>query len=229
MPLTDRAKEIFAFLTPDGLYQYKVMPFGMWNAPATFQRLINHIICDIPDCEAYIDDVIINSDCWKNHVKQNRAFFECLRTANLTINLSKSEFGHAPQVVFLGHIVGQGLVEPTATNVEAITNFPEPRNKKQLMRFFGMTGYYRRFCKKFSVIVEPMTNLLGKSQSFVWSDACQVAFQNIKGTLPVLMAPDFARPFKLVVDASDIDTGAVLMQEDDRMITRLIILFIIIP
>ena len=95
VPLTDRAKEISAFVTPDGLYQYKVMLFGMRNAPATFQRLINHTIRGIPDCETYIDDVIIYSDCWESHVKQIHAFFECLRTANLTINLSKSEFGHA--------------------------------------------------------------------------------------------------------------------------------------
>jgi len=90
VPLTNRAKEISAFVTPDGLYQYKVMPFGMQNAPATFQRLINHIIRDVPGCEAYIDDVIIYSDCWEDHVKQIHAFFEYLNAANLTINLCKS-------------------------------------------------------------------------------------------------------------------------------------------
>ena len=111
VPLTNRAKEISAFVTPDGLYQYKVMPFGMQNAPATFQRLINHIIRDVPGCEAYIDDVIIYSDRWEDHVKQIHAFFECLKAANLTINLCKSEFGHAC-VTFLGHVVGQGVVEP---------------------------------------------------------------------------------------------------------------------
>jgi len=84
-----------------------------------------------------------------------------------------------------------------------------------------MTGYYRRFCKNFSVIVEPMTKLLGKTQSFVWSDACQEAFEKIKGMLmckPVFMAPDFGRPFKLIVDASDFGTGTVLVQEDDNQI-----------
>ena len=220
VPLTNRAKEISAFVTPDGLFQYKVMPFGMRNAPATFQRLINHIIRDVPNFEAYIDDVIIYSNSWEDHVKQIRKFFECLQAANLTINLSKSEFGHA-RVVFLGHVVGQGLVEPIAAKVEAIAHFPKPINKKELMRFLGMAGYYRRFCKNFSSIVEPMTKLLGKSQSFVWSNACQEAFEKIKGILmckPVLMAPDFGRSFKLIVDASDIGTGAVLVQEDDNHI-----------
>jgi len=86
-----------------------------------------------------------------------------------------------------------------------------------------MAGYYRRFCKNFSVIVEPMTKLLGKTQSFVWLDACQEAFEKIKGILmckPVLMAPDFGRPFKLIVDASDFGTGAVLVQEDDNRINH---------
>ena len=95
VPLTDWAKEISAFVTPDGLFQYKVMPFRIQNAPATFHRLISHIIHDVPDCEAYINDVIIYSDCWEDHVKQIHTFFECLKAANLTINLSKSEFGHA--------------------------------------------------------------------------------------------------------------------------------------
>jgi len=91
-----------------------------------------------------------------------RTFFECLRAANLTFNLSKSEFGHS-RVVFLRYVVGHGLVKPTATKVKAITHFPNPNNKKELMKFLGMAGYYRRLCKNFSVIVEPMTRLLGKT------------------------------------------------------------------
>ena len=89
-----------------------------------------------------------------------------------------------------------------------------------------MEGYYRRFCKNFSVIVEPMTTLLCKNQLFIWSDDCQVAFQKIKGILmckPVLMAPDFDKPFKLVIDASDIGAGAVLMQQDDNKIDHLFV------
>ena len=92
--LTDRAKEISAFVTPDGLYQYKVMPFGMKNSPATFQRLINMIITGLDNCKAYIDDAIIYSEEWDQQIKTIREFFERLSNAKLTINLAKREFCH---------------------------------------------------------------------------------------------------------------------------------------
>ena len=106
IPLTDRAKEISAFVTPDGLYQYKVMPFGMKNSPATFKRLINMIITGLHNCKAYIDDAIIYSGEWDQLIKTIREFFERLSKTKLTINLAKSEFCHAT-LTFLGHGVGQ--------------------------------------------------------------------------------------------------------------------------
>ena len=218
IPLSGRAKEISAFVTPDGLFQYKVMPFGMRNAPATFQRFINQVTAEVEGCEAYIDDVIIYSDNWSDHVKQLRTFFDKLKEAKLTVNLAKSEFDCA-QVSYLGHIVGQGEVKPIDAKVKAISQFPIPRNKKELMRYLGMAGYYRRFCKNFSVIVEPLTNLLHKRREFTWSEECQAAFEKVKGVLthcPVLAAPNFTKEFKLAVDASNVGAGAVLFQEDDR-------------
>ena len=104
-------REISAFLTPSGQYQYKVMPFGMKNAPATFQRMVNKLVRDIDGCEGYIDDVVIYSDNWSDHIHQIKRFFQIMREAKLTINLMKSEFGKAT-VKYLGHIVGQGQVRP---------------------------------------------------------------------------------------------------------------------
>jgi hypothetical protein len=109
VPLTDRAKEISAFVTPDGLFQYKVMPFGMKNSPPTFQRLINQVTSGIQGCEAYIDDIIIYSDSWEDHIRVLKQFFGRLTEANLTVNRTKSEFGRAA-VTFLGHVVGHGKV-----------------------------------------------------------------------------------------------------------------------
>ena len=218
VPLTDRAKEISAFVTPDGLFQYKVMPFGMKNSPASFQRLINKVIADLEGCEAYIDDVIIYSDTWEEHLRIIREFFKRLSRAMLTINLSKSEFGQA-QVTYLGHVVGQGEVKPVSAKVEAIAKFPQPVSKKQLMRFLGMAGYYRRFCPNFAAVAEPLTQLLSKRVKFIWSERCDKAFEELKAMLqsaPVLAAPDFRSPFKLAVDASDVAAGAVLLQEDDE-------------
>ena len=216
VPLTERAKEISAFVTPDGLFQYKVMPFGMKNSPATFQRLINQVISGLPGCGAYIDDVIIYSETWEEHLDIMRKLFERLSAAKLTVNLSKCEFGKAT-VTFLGHVVGQGLVKPIEAKVTAICQFPAPVGKRQLMRFLGMAGYYRKFCPNFSTIAEPLTRLLGKRVKFVWSPACENAFQKLKAILrssPVLAAPDFTLPFKLAVDASDVAAGAVLLQEE---------------
>ena len=201
--LTERAKEISAFVTPDGLYHYKVMPFGMKNSPATFQRLINTITAGLEHCEAYIDNAIIYNDEW-NHLGTIKAFFDKLREAKLTINLAKSEFCHAT-LTFLGHVVGHGQVKPTEAKVEeAISNFPVPTCKRQLMRFLGMSGYYRKFCNIFSVIAEPLTNLLSKRMRFKWISDCQNAFIKLKAILrsePVLLAPNFNKEFKLAVDA----------------------------
>ncbi|KAK0040803.1 Retrovirus-related Pol polyprotein from transposon 17.6 [Biomphalaria pfeifferi] len=218
--LTDRAKEISAFVTPDGLYQYKVMPFGMKNAPATFQRMINALLADMENCHAYIDDVVIFSQDFSSHCKQLHCLFTKLLHAKITVNLSKSDFCQA-SIQYLGHIVGQGQVKPVMAKVEAIQAFPIPADRKQLRRFLGMSGYYRKFCENFSVIASPLTNLLRKNVRFTWTDECQKAFNQIKQILsssPILMAPDFGKTFRLAIDASDTGVGSVLYQEDNFQI-----------
>ena len=137
----------------------------MKNPPATFQRLINTIIAGIEHCDAYIDDAIIYNDEWNQHLGTIKAFFDKLSEAKLTINLAKSEFCHAT-LTFLRHVVGHGQVKPIEAKVEAISNFPVHTCKRQLMRFLGMAGYYRKFCNNFSVIAEPRTNLLSKRMRF---------------------------------------------------------------
>ena len=147
-----------------------------------------------------------------------RELFCRLRVANLTVNLVKSEFGHA-QVTYLGHVVGQGQVKPVDAKVEVIIKYSTPTTRKELMRFLGMAGYYRKFCRNFASVCEPLTNLLKKSSVFEWSDSCQKAFETIKSLLvsaPVFATPDFDKPFMLTVDASDVGAGAVLLQEDSN-------------
>ena len=215
VPLTLRAREISAFVTPSGLYQYKVMPFGMKNAPATFQRMVNKLVRDIDGCEGYVDDVVIFSDNWSDHIRQIKSFFQVMREAKLTINLMKSEFGKAT-VKYLGHIVGQGQVRPLDAKIQTIVKYPIPTSQKELARFLGMAGYYRNFCLNFSEIAAPLTNLLSKKIKFVWTDDCQLAFDKVKLLLqksPVLKSPDYEKPFKLIIDSSDVGTGSVLVQE----------------
>jgi len=217
VPLTHRAREISAFVTPNGLFAYRVMPFGLRNAPATFQRLMNRVLGDMEGCTVYLDDVVVFSDSWSQHVEHIRALFGCLAEARLTVNLSKCEFARAT-VTYLGRVVGQGCVRPVAAKVSAVENYPAPTTKKELLRFLGLVGYYRCFCRNFSTVASPLTNLLKASVMYVWTPECQEAFEAIKAllcTAPVLSAPRFDRPFSLQVDASHVGAGAVLLQVDD--------------
>ena len=216
VPLSQRGREISAFITPFGLFSYSVMSFGLRNAPATFQRLMNMVVSGLEGCAVYLDDVVIYSDTWEDHVCRIKSLFDRLRDANLTVNLAKCEFAKAT-VTYLGKVVGQGQVRPIQAKISAIQNYPVPTTKKELMRFLGLVGYYRNFCRNFSSVVAPLTDLLKARAKYVWSDSCQNAFVNVRSVLcssPVLMAPCMNRPFALQVDASDVGAGAVLFQCD---------------
>ncbi len=216
MPLTSRAKELSAFITPDIFLQYTVMPFGVRNAPAAFQRLVNRVLSRLTGCEAYLDDIVFYSFSWYEHLAQVKEHFERLARANLTVNLAKFEFGKAA-VTYLGKVVGGGCVKPINANVEAVCSFPTPTTRRKLRSFLGMVGYYRGFCHNFANVVAPLTDLLSPKRPFEWSQQCQCAFDNAKSLLanaPVLRAPNFERPFLLAVDASAYGAGAVLLQEN---------------
>ncbi len=154
VPLTERAQEISAFIVPSGLFSYKVMSFGLRNAPATFQRLMNRVISGLRGCAMYLDDVVVYSQTRDEHIVQIRALFDQFVKANLTVNLLKCEFAKAT-VVYLGKVVGQGQVLPVRAKVETIDNYPTPTTKKELMRFLGMVGFYRCFCRNFSTVGPP--------------------------------------------------------------------------
>lgn len=218
VPLTARASEISAFVTPDDFLNYTVMAFGMRNAPATFQRLMQKVLSGVKSCEVYLDDVVVYSDSWEEHIKTLREIFARLSEASLTINLAKCEFCKAV-VTYLGKQVGHGQIRPVDAKVTAILLYPGPKTKRELRRFLGMVGYYRAFCKNFASIVCPLTDLLSSSKTFIWSPASENAFKAAKDLLcfaPILAAPEFTRPFKLEIDASAVGAGAVLLQEDDH-------------
>ena len=166
IPVTEKAKEISAFVTTDGLLKYKIMPFDAKNSPDTFQRLVNKVISGLDGVAAYIDDVIIYCDTWEDHLRLIRTFFDRLSEFQLTVNLNISEFCHGT-LTFLGHVVGQGQVKPIFAKVQAIYDFPVLSSKKQLMRFLGMAGYYRKFCNNFPSMSVPSTDLSKKNCKFV--------------------------------------------------------------
>lgn len=220
IPLTDRAKEKTAFAVPEGLFQYKVLPFGLHGAPATFQRAMDRILKPHRQyAAAYLDDVVIHSPDWESHLVRVQAVLDSIRNAGLTANPKKCCLA-MEEVKYLGFIIGRGLVKPQLNKVEAIQNWPRPVNKKQVRAFLGITGYYRRFIPSFATIAVPLSDLTkGKQSNMVkWNPEAEDAFQKLKVALctqPVLITPDFSKEFVVQTDASDVGIGAVLSQTRD--------------
>ena len=221
IPLAEDSKEKTAFVTPFGLWQFVTMPFGLADAQATCQRLVDtKLIRGIEDyAGAYVDDLTVFSASWEDHLVHLREMLERLRRAGLTIKPKKCRFG-MEETEYLGHIVGNGMVKPCSEKAEAVKRFPIPETKKQVRSFLGLAGYYRKFIKNFSELATPLTNLTKKREPQVvkWTEECDRAFQRLKEILcqkPVLKAPDFTKEFRLQTDASEHGLGAVLSQKDE--------------
>lgn len=218
VPLTDSAKEKTAFVTPDGLFQYLCLPFGLHGAPATFQRLMDIVLKPHRQyASAYLDDIIIFSDDWKSHLPKVQAVLNSLREAGLTANPKKCALG-LEEARYLGYVIGRGIIKPQINKVEAIQDWPRPSTKKQVRAFLGILGYYRRFVPQFATMAAPLTDLTkgGKAVMVSWNPEAERAFQELKVALcnqPVLITPDFKKEFVVQTDASDVGLGAVLSQE----------------
>jgi len=210
-----------AFVTPDGLFQFRVMPFGLNGAPATFQRMMDTVMQGLGCFSAvYLDDIVIYSESWEEHLKHIREALERLRKSNLTAKPSKCQF-RMKECVYLGHKIGNGEVKPDQDKISAVTNYPVPKTKKQVRGFLGLTGYYRKFIQNYAEKAAPLTDLTKKSlpDKVMWTVKCEKAFNTLKTALcqsPILKSPDFERKFILQTDASDIGVGAVLSQLDEE-------------
>ena len=219
MPVAGEDQHKTAFVTPFGLFQFKVMPFGLNGAPASFQRLMDRVVDGLQDfAAAYLDDLIIYSTTWEDHLGHFRAILQKLREAGLTAKPVKCQFG-MEHCVYLGHIVGGGIVRPEASKVETVKQFAVPETKKQVRAFLGLTGYYRKFIPNYATVAASLTDLTRRSapNNVGWDDDCDRAFKKLKELLctsPVLRNPDFTQPFVLQTDASDRGVGAVLSQKD---------------
>lgn len=220
VPLDEYSGPISAFVTATGHFQWRFLPFGLRNAPATFSRLVSKLLKGL-ECfaGAYLDDVIVFSDTWEEHLQHLSEVFSRIRKAGLTLNKKKCEFACA-ELDYLGHHVGRGKVEPRRQKVEALVSFPRPTSRKQVQSFLGLGGYYRRYIPHFASLSACLSDLLKKGTKFEWDEKAEQAFLDIKSRLasqPVLIAPNFDKPFIIGVDASDKAIGAVLMQESDGL------------
>ncbi len=220
VPLTEEAKPKTTFSTPSGHWQYRVLPFGLHGAPATFQRLMDVLLRPHQAyAAAYLDDVIIHSESWEEHLERLRRVLMELRRAGLTANPRKCHLALF-EAKYLGFQVGRGMVKPQEKKVAAILSAPRPTTKTQVRAFLGLAGYYRCFIPNFSSLAAPLTDLTRKGQpeKTPWSLEADRAFQQVKAALtsePLLRAPDFGCPFLLQTDASDTGLGAILSQVVD--------------
>lgn len=215
--LTERAQEISSFVALGQTFRCNVMPFGTKNAPATFQRLMNQLTSDIPGCITYIDDILIFSNVWEDHLQRMDTLLSRLSEAGLVLNLEKCDFVKA-NVQYLGYAIGQGHIAPPTAKVAVNVKMDAPKNRSELRRFLGAIGYYRRFIVNFASTAASMTNLLKKDVKYSWSEECVTAFNQLKAILcnsPVLQAPNFYKDYKLLIDACHVAAGSVLVQEDD--------------
>ncbi|CAJ0924600.1 unnamed protein product [Ranitomeya imitator] len=220
IPLAEAAREKTAFATPEGLFQYVYMPFGLHGAPATFQRLMDRVLRPHRQyASAYLDDIVIYSMDWETHLQKVQAVIDDLRDAGLTANPKKCHIG-LEEARYLGYVIGRGVVKPQIDKIQAIQGWPQPVNKKQVQAFLGIAGYYRRFIPNFAAMATPLTDLTkGKGSVMVkWTSAAEEAFHSLKRALcsqPVLVTPDFSSEFVVQTDASDTGVGAVLSQVRD--------------
>lgn len=205
-----------AFSTDTGHYEFKRMPFGLKNAPSTFQRVMNNMLRGLQNetCLVYLDDIIIFSTSLQEHIERLREVFERLRQSNFKVQLDKSEFLHK-EVAYLGHKITCEGVKPNPEKIESVKNFPIPKTQKEIKSFLGLAGYYRRFIKDFAKITKPLTICLKKGAKVTHNEAFIKSFEHLKELLinaPILKYPDFSKPFVLTTDASNIALGAVLSQ-----------------
>ena len=220
VPMAPASRAITAFSTPRGHFEWLRMPFGLKGAPITFQRMINTLFGDMigSDVHAYLDDLIICSKDAKGHFLALEKVLLKLREAGLRAKLSKCEF-LKNKIEFLGHLVDCEGIHTLPDKVSAVREFPRPQNADHVRSFLGLSGYYRSFVKGYSTLAAPLNSLLKKDVPFHWDAPQEESFKVLKEALtnaPVLIFPDYSKPFLMCTDASLVGLGAVLMQTDHR-------------
>ena len=208
-----------AFTSRSGLFEFNVLPFGLCNAPATFQRLMERVLKGLQWKEAllYLDDIIVHGATFEASIDNLRQVFARLRKANLKLKPKKCEL-FQKQVSFLGHVVTGDGVLADPTKVDKIRGWTPPKDLRELRGFLGLASYYRKFIRDFALIAEPLHALMRKDAIFAWSEQCQTAFEELKERLcssPILAYPCREGLFVLDTDASDYGIGAVLSQVQD--------------
>ena len=220
------SREKAAFVTHSGVYEWTRMPFGLRNSSITFSRVIGQVLQGLnwKNVLAYIDDILVFSKNFEDHLKHLEQVFSRLKKANLKLKPSKCQFGLS-EVQYLGHILSKDGVKMDPKKIDIVRNYPAPRNQKETRQFLGLCNYYRKFVEGYSKCTVPLNALLQKENDFKWTTKCQESFDLLKSKLtsaPILAFPDMTKPFQLTTDASGLAIGYILGQKDDQNRERII-------
>lgn len=217
MPLAPDSKEYTAFRAAGGLWNWKVLPFGLCNAPASFSRLINLMFAGLKgaNLQMFLDDVCLATEDWPSHVTLLRQVLTIVIKSNMKLKGSKCLFG-AKEITFLGHIVSRDLVRQDPTKMAALTKMPPPTDLNGVRRVLGAFSYYRRFIHNFATIAEPLTRLTRKTEPFKWGDEQEKAFAKLKEEILANATLTHFNPSAetvLKTDASTVGIAGLLLQK----------------
>nr|GEY29410.1 reverse transcriptase domain-containing protein [Tanacetum cinerariifolium] len=220
IPIDPKDQEKTTFTCPYGTFAYKLMPFGLCNAPGTFQRCMMAIFHDMIEqtMEVFMDDFLVFGNSFSTCLTNLEKMLKRCEDTKLALNWEKSHF-MVKEGIVLGHKISKKGIEVDKANIEVISKLPHPTTVKGIRSFLGHAGFYRRFIKDFSKISSPMTYLLEKNSPFIFSNECIQAFRTLKEKLteaPILIALNWDQPFKLMCDASDYAIGAVQGQRVEK-------------
>ena len=216
IPMDSDSKSKTAFSTPYAHYEFNRMPFGLRNAPATFQRVMDQVLTGLQGIElfVYMDDIVVYASSLVDHAQKLKALLGRLKTAGLSLQSEKCYF-LKKEIAYLGHVITQEGVKPDPRKIEAVKNVPVPKGKKNIKQFLGLVGYYRRFIHNFAKIAQRLTQILKEDFHFRWTSIQHEAFEILRDKIcsePILQYPDFTKQFLLTTDASNYALGGILSQ-----------------
>ena len=217
--IAESDRHFTAFQAAGELYQFKRMAFGLKNAPMTFNRLMNRLIGQRTDTSFFFDDVIIFHNDWNSHVEALHEIFTIFRNNSLTVKPSKTEIAF-PEIQFLGHTIGKGLIKPISENIGKILSIQVPKTKKQVRGIIGLVNFYAKFVPNIADLLSPLHELTGKGrpEKVMWGEECQASLSRIQELIssrPALIVPDIDDLFFVQTDASGSGLGCVLLQRRD--------------
>ena len=220
IPLGKDSRAKTAFVTPFGKYEFLMVPFGLAQAPAYFQLLMNKVLEGLSYAVTYLDDIIIFSKNEEDHLRHLEEVFCQLRQAELKMKCSKCDFFKS-EIHYLGHLISAHGINPLPDKLDTIKNMPVPKDTKEIKQFLGLTGYYRSFVPRFADISRPLTQLTKKEMKFMWTLECQKFFELLKSFLcgeSILKYADTSKPYTLYTDASKYGWVGVLTQSHTTVI-----------